>query len=74
MGCTSAADPGYVTSQYECQTHCAEDFECVGYIYSNKGGYVVYCFTCTDDNLQESDHSFGFYRRPGNIQGYSQKW
>ena len=55
-----------VTTQQECQANCVSDSECVGIVYSNKGGYTDVCYICKDDNLLATGNNFGFYRRPGN--------
>ena len=59
-----------VTTQQECQSNCVNDSECVGIVYSNKGGYTDVCYICKDDNLRKTGNNFGFYKRPGNVHGY----
>ena len=69
MICGSPTGTAPVTNQRECQEKCVQDSECIGIIYSYKTGYGDACGICKDDAMESSDNNFGFYRRPGNVQG-----
>ena len=70
MRCTNYTSTALVTTQQECQLNCVNDCECVGIVYSYEGGYADICYICEDDNLLATGNGFGFYRRPGNVNGY----
>ena len=71
MKCSPYIVSETVQNQHECQAYCLENSECVGLLYSHKAGYGADCMICTHDNLLSSTNSFGFYRRPGSVQGYA---
>ena len=70
MKCTTYNKTATVNTQHECQANCIQNSECVGILYSYKIGFTQYCYICKDDNLKKARHDFGFYRNPGNVEGY----
>ena len=73
MRCPDSEETAAVTTQQECQSNCAEDYECVGIVYSHTPSNTHTCVVCKNDNLVRAGNDFGFYRRPGNVHGYQFK-
>ena len=63
-----------VSTQIECQNKCGAQSSCVGITYSHKNdGIRKWCYMCKDDILKDASNDFGFYRRPGKNNLYSNK-
>ena len=72
MVCTEATEIASANTQEECQKNCLQDSNCVGIVYSYNEEHVPSykrCALCADNNLYSVAHNYGFYRRPGTVQG-----
>ena len=68
--CKNSAWNHNVLSQAECQERCIMYDGCVGISYSYKDyDRSRGCYVCMDDNLTTAGNEFGFYRRPGIVDG-----
>ena len=70
MYCVDGTWIGKVSNQYECQTKCESNHDCVGISYTNKPGVLSGCYVCMNADLSTASNDYGFYRKPGKNSLY----